>query len=166
MSLEQAPAAGKILTAHDLRRLRYEEWLGLAGWKHFVPKELSNKAKNTKNRVRNETPPPEIWHRILRPMAVLDALREELDRPIHINSAYRSPAYDAAVYAPRKAVDGEHRRNCAVDFRAEGVSPEECAAILRRYRAQGMFAGGIGVYNSFTHLDTRGSNADWDRRSR
>jgi hypothetical protein len=28
-------------------------------------------------------------------------------------------------------------------------------------RSTGLFQGGVGRYGSFTHIDTRGSNADW-----
>jgi hypothetical protein len=28
-------------------------------------------------------------------------------------------------------------------------------------RKEGVFKGGVGRYPGFTHIDTRGSNADW-----
>jgi len=31
----------------------------------------------------------------------------------------------------------------------------------RKMRTEGLFKGGVGSYSSFTHVDTRGQNADW-----
>ena len=32
---------------------------------------------------------------------------------------------------------------------------------LKLWRDQGRFQGGIGLYPTFVHVDTRGTNADW-----
>ena len=39
--------------------------------------------------------------------------------------------------------------------------PGKVAAMARAMRSAGLFKGGVGRYGSFTHIDTRGSNADW-----
>ena len=51
----------------------------------------------------------------------------------------------------------------AIDFMVEGNSrPTDWARALRSMRDdEGLFKGGVGLYASFVHLDTRGTNADW-----
>jgi lysozyme len=52
----------------------------------------------------------------------------------------------------------------AIDFIVRGspVGPTEWANALRQMRSAGRFKGGIGTYPGFVHVDTRGSNADWN----
>jgi hypothetical protein len=50
----------------------------------------------------------------------------------------------------------------ALDFKVVGAGgPPDWAKILKRYRDEGMFSGGIGAYGTFVHVDTRGYRADW-----
>ena len=41
------------------------------------------------------------------------------------------------------------------------VSPGKVAAMVRAMKSSGLFKGGVGRYGNFTHVDTRGQNADW-----
>jgi hypothetical protein len=50
----------------------------------------------------------------------------------------------------------------ALDFQVRGMAAPDVAQALRWLRdKEGLFTGGIGRYNSFTHIDTRGTNATW-----
>jgi len=107
----------------------------------------------------NRPPPRELWPNIVLTARVLDDLRNKLGEPIVLTSVYRSPAYNTAV----GGVSGsQHMAFTAADFVVRSASaPSDWAAVLKQMRADGRFQGGIGVYNSFVHVDTRGSNADW-----
>jgi uncharacterized protein YcbK (DUF882 family) len=87
-------------------------------------------------------------------------------QPIHIVSAYRSPATNAALAAKSSGVadNSQHMRGTAMDFFIPGVS-------LTRLRAAAMTkqVGGVGYYptsgSPFVHLDT-GSVRAWPRMTR
>lgn len=109
--------------------------------------------------VRNSLPPAELWNNLPATLLVADKIAERLGENIlEIISAYRSPAYNATC--PGGKTQSQHLRNGALDlvFRA---SPVKVAAVARDLRSQGVFRGGVGVYPGFTHVDTRGQNADW-----
>ena len=73
-------------------------------------------------------------------------------------SIYRSPSYNRAVRGRSRS---QHLENRAVDVRFKGVSAYTVSKVARSIRSRGSFAGGVGRYSSFTHVDTRGHNADW-----
>jgi uncharacterized protein YcbK (DUF882 family) len=87
-------------------------------------------------------------------------------QPIHIVSAYRSPATNAALAAKSSGVadNSQHMRGTAMDFFIPGVP-------LARLRAAAMKrqVGGVGYYptsgSPFVHLDT-GSVRAWPRMTR
>lgn len=109
--------------------------------------------------VRNSLPPAELWTNLPATLLVADKIAERLgETVVEIISAYRSPAYNATCSGGK--TQSQHLRNGALDlvFRA---SPVKVASVARDLRSQGVFRGGVGVYSAFTHVDTRGHNADW-----
>ncbi len=107
----------------------------------------------------NTYPPEELWRNIGPTVAILDKLRDELGAAIQVLSLYRSPAYNACIDG--SATHSTHMRFMAIDFRSDVGSPARWAEKLKDYRARGLFRGGIGIYSSFVHVDTRGQNTDW-----
>lgn len=77
-----------------------------------------------------------------------------IDKPLIINSGYRSPRTNANEGGVRNSL---HTRAQALDLRIEGVNPETLSR-FGRYLA----GGGVGYYPSkgFTHLD-RGRIRNW-----
>lgn len=140
---------------------RYAEWLDTQKLRHFRGREVAAMALNTRMAVKNDIPPVELWHRIVPTLRVLDDLRATLGYGLVIQSAYRSRAYNLAVGG---VGDSQHTRNVAIDFRGLKGTPAEWAAALRQMRDSVRFIGGVGVYTTFVHVDTRGSNADWQGR--
>lgn len=109
--------------------------------------------------VRNSLPPAELWKNMPSTLLVADKIAECLgENIVEIISAYRSPAYNATC--PGGKTHSQHLRNGALDlvFRS---SPAKVAKVARELRSQGVFKGGVGLYPDFTHVDTRGANADW-----
>ena len=86
---------------------------------------------------------PEMVHR-------LEQMRQEIDRPIHITSGYRSPERQEQLRQQGVAVadDSRHMYGDAADIQVPGMSPEEVAEVARRY------FDGIGIYSNHVHVDT------------
>lgn len=141
----------------ELREARYREWLAAQGLRFGFPAEVSALAQRTTRLVQNDTPPVEAWHRIMPTLRVVERLRERFGATT-IHSAYRSPAYNLAVGG---VGDSRHAQNDAIDCSCATGTPRAWAAFLRDLREGGVFAGGIGVYSGFVHVDTRGFAADW-----
>lgn len=131
--------------------------------KHFKAHEflvLGNQHFSGACKGKNTLPPRELWMNIQPTALVLDALREKLNAPIRTLSVYRSPSYNACI--PGAAGGSVHKRFMAVDFKCEdGKGPLHWAKALKEFRDAGLFKGGIGVYRSFVHVDTRGTNANF-----
>ena len=143
----------------------FEQHIASLGLKHFKAYEFLVKGAQNDNPSSpafglNTDPPRELWDNIDATAKVLDKLRAKLERPITMLSVYRSTAYNTAIGG---AGDSQHTHFRAIDFVVQGspVGPLQWAQVLRSMRADGVFKGGIGVYQSFVHVDTRGYNADW-----
>src|SRR5690625_940636 len=81
----------------------------------------------------------------------LERLRYNLgNKPITINSGYRTPAHNKRVGGASKS---QHLYGKAADIVVKGVSPS------RVYAAADKLFNGVGKYNTFTHVDTRGYKA-------
>jgi uncharacterized protein YcbK (DUF882 family) len=145
------------VTDHAIRAQRYLEWLHAQNLRFGFALELSSLADRVSKGVRNDTPPVERWHRILPTIRLVESVREAFG-PTILNSAYRSMTYNIAVGG---VGDSRHSQNDALDISVVGVLPQQVADFLKEQRAKGAFSGGIGVYRTFVHVDTRGTNADW-----
>jgi lysozyme len=133
-------------------------WFNRLELRNFKAHELTWMFARVNEGVRNSTPPRELWPNIVPTMRILDDLRDFLEVPITPSSTYRSPAYNRSV---KSGSGSQHPKFTAVDFKAKGASPRHIANVLRRWRSQGKFTGGIGLYPNFVHLDTRKTNVDW-----
>lgn len=144
------PAFQAFIDALGLQHFSAEEFLVLGGG-HSSPTSACHGL--------NSYPPRSLWPNIVATARVLDSLRGRLGKPITITNAYRAQAYNQCI---RGAQSSQHLFFCALDFRVSGLSAAEAANALRWMRdREGAFSGGIGIYNSFVHIDTRGSNPTW-----
>ncbi|WP_200305948.1 D-Ala-D-Ala carboxypeptidase family metallohydrolase [Paracraurococcus ruber] len=155
-SAAASPHAGWDLYAE------FRAFVATLGLRHFSPDELlflGSQQAGGKCAGLNTHPPRELWPSIAPTAAVLDRLRGDLGVPIRILSAYRSPAYNQCIDG--SASNSMHMRYNAIDFACQTGTPADWAARLQDYRSRAIFRGGIGVYRSFVHVDTRGVNATW-----
>lgn len=90
---------------------------------------------------------------------LLEQIREAAGGAVTINSAYRSPAHNAAVGGVSSS---QHLYGRAADIVVSGASPLLVGQIAEYYLDR---RGGIGVYQTFTHVDTRTIRSRWDQRS-
>lgn len=91
----------------------------------------------------------------------LQLLREILGIPLTINSAYRSLTFNRKIGSKDTS---QHREGTAIDIRKSAKLKRKYSDedIIRIATAIGF--RGIGVYNTFIHLDTRKDPAFWDNR--
>jgi hypothetical protein len=137
----------------------YRDFLADHPLRHLSPEEIIRPHLKTRSGIPCGLPPREHWTRLLPTLHAADELRERLGVPLQlIVSAYRSPAYNAKC--PGAVRWSQHTRNRALDLVFDCPAEEAFAAALT-LREEGFFTGGLGLYQSFLHLDTRSRNATW-----
>lgn len=89
----------------------------------------------------------------------LQQLRDFLNVPIIINSAYRCEERNKQVGGSKNSL---HKEGKAVDISLNTipVDIDDLESIAER-----LGFDGIGKYNTFAHLDVRGYKARWDERT-
>jgi hypothetical protein len=133
----------------------FQKLLDEAGVRYFTAEEVFFRGARDARLQLNTDPPRSLWPSLLAVTKVADEARHRLGRPLRINSGYRSPAYNRAISGSSASI---HMRGGALDLSG---SPATLHRILQEMRAEGLFRGGIGRYKTFTHVDVRGKNADW-----
>lgn len=83
----------------------------------------------------------------------LQQLRNKVGKPITVNSGYRTPEYNAKVGG---SPDSQHLYGKAADIVVSGMKPLDVAKL-----AEEIGFNGIGVYDTFTHVDTRTTKTKW-----
>lgn len=89
-------------------------------------------------------------------LALLEAIREYFGKPVVITSACRCANHNSSVGG---AKNSQHVYGRATDIKIPGVSPIEISWFAETLIPD---SGGIGVYESFCHLDTRTNKARWN----
>lgn len=155
-----SPTAPVILTTISTPtlapRAKFQKELEKRKIKHFTADEVFYKGASDRRLGLNTEPPEHLWENIWKTIEVADKARAKHGKPIKIASAYRSPKYNKAVGGASKS---QHTQFNALDLRT--TSPKQLHKILTEMRDRGEFKGGLGLYKTFVHLDTRGNNADW-----
>lgn len=149
-----------IVTTRPVKSLTQEEKfqkeLDKIKVKNFTADEVFFRGASDKKLKLNTEPPEKLWENMLPTVKIADAAREKLGKPLKIVSAYRSPAYNKAIGGEKKSY---HMKFNALDLRTS--TPKALHKILSQMRSNGQFKGGLGLYKTFVHVDTRGYNADW-----
>lgn len=86
---------------------------------------------------------------------VLQSIRSRFGTAVTINSGYRTPQYNAKIGG---VAHSQHCYGMAADISIKGHAPAEVAAFARTLMPDW---GGVGVYDSFCHIDVRETKADW-----
>jgi hypothetical protein len=135
---------------------KFQRLLDRWGVKHFTAKEFFYRGASDEQLNLNTDPPAALWPNMETTAKVLDEARKRLGASIRITSAYRSPAYNKRIGGVSNST---HVRFNATDLVTD--SPAKLYLVLLDLRREGLFKGGLGLYRSFVHLDTRGHNATW-----
>ena len=86
---------------------------------------------------------------------VLETIRAHFGTAVTINSGYRTPQYNTEVGG---VAHSQHCYGMAADISVRGQAPATVAAFARQIMPDW---GGVGVYDSFCHIDVRETKADW-----
>jgi uncharacterized protein YcbK (DUF882 family) len=97
-------------------------------------------------------PPPWILDNLYRLANRLQVIRDVLNKPIIINSGYRTPAHNQAVGGAKNSM---HLSGMAADIVVPGMSAPDLQHFLQHW------SGGMGRYAHFTHVDIRPYQARW-----
>jgi len=163
------PVSGSILTKLDIPERwlpqlgsqlpSYAEYLQRFKFRQMSVRQVVAPHAKSHGTVHNTLPPRFMWRNIRSTLKVVDLLGDRLDMPVQeIISVYRTPAYNARCLGAKS--NSYHLRNNAMDIVFK-CPPGKVAAMARAMRSTGLFKGGVGRYGGFTHIDTRGTNADW-----
>ena len=91
---------------------------------------------------------------------ILEAIRVHFGRPVTITSGYRTVSYNAGLKNSSKK--SQHCNGLAADIQVEGHTPLEVynytCSLLGDH-------GGVGIYNTFVHVDVRAVKSRFDYRT-
>ena len=157
LETEPNPPTGRPLELEE----SFRDFLLSLGLRHLSAEEIIDPHRGVMDGVENTLPPVKLWEKLSPTLKVADELRERLQTPLcRITSGYRSPSYNAKV--PGAVKGSYHTRNQALDL-VYFCSPKKAFDTALQLRREGFFRGGIGLYPTFIHLDTRGYAATWRR---
>jgi len=89
----------------------------------------------------------------------LQVLRDFLNMPIKITNAFRCESKNKSVNGVKNS---QHLFGKAADLQVFQLSPNDVADAVSKLMEKNLFKmGGLGRYNSFTHVDIRGTKAQW-----
>jgi len=89
----------------------------------------------------------------------LQVVRDMLGEPIKINSAYRCESHNKRIGGTKFS---QHIKGKAADIVVSNIRPEKVVIALDKMQDAGFIKkGGIGAYQTFTHVDIRGYQAKW-----
>ncbi len=103
-------------------------------------------------RAGDPMPPPWVLDNFYRLANRLQVVRDLIRRPLKITSAYRTPEHNSEVGGHKKSW---HLSGMAVDIVVPGLSSKDLQLILINW------TGGMGLYETHTHLDIRPYRARW-----
>ena len=91
----------------------------------------------------------------------LQVIRNKIQCPLHINSAYRSPEHNKRIGGVKNS---QHVLAKASDLTSRCHSPKQLYKIIKNLIDLGEIdQGGLGLYSSFVHYDIRGTEARWKK---
>lgn len=103
-------------------------------------------------RAEDPMPPAFIIDNIERLAERLQAVRDIINMPIVITSGYRTKEHNKAVGGAESSL---HLEGLAADVVVKGMTPGELQELLSGW------SGGMGSYDTWTHLDIRKQPARW-----
>lgn len=89
-------------------------------------------------------------------VSVLQKIRNHFGASVTITSAYRTPTRNKNVGGTAYS---QHLYGRAADIKIKNTSPAKVAAYAEKLLPN---KGGIGIYDTFTHVDVRQTKARWN----
>lgn len=113
---------------------------------HFTLQELTQSEIAVRNGWENSPNAAEI-NNLTRLAELLEQVRSVLNKPILINSAYRSKKVNDAVGSKDTS---QHRNGCAADIRVGGMTPDQICKAIKESDIQ--FDQLIREFDSWVHI--------------
>lgn len=88
-------------------------------------------------------------------VTILQKIRTHFGRAVTITSAYRTPKHNASVGGTAFSF---HLYGQAADISVSGIAPKKVASYVETLMPK---KGGIGIYDTFVHVDVRAEKARW-----
>ena len=85
---------------------------------------------------------------------IVQAIRDNFGVAVTINSGYRNASYNKRIGG---AVNSQHIYGKAADIVVSDIDPARVAAF-----ADSLCIGGVGLYRTFIHVDSRAGRVRWD----
>ena len=86
---------------------------------------------------------------------VLQKVRSHFGKAVTITSAYRTPSHNKKISG---TTFSQHLYGMAADIKVKDVSPKKVAEYVEKLMPK---SGGIGIYDTFTHIDVRSTKSRW-----
>ena len=100
--------------------------------------------------------PPNVLENLKVLAKNLQIIRDSINSPIHINSAYRSPEHNARIGGKPNS---QHILGKAADITTKKYTSKQLVLILKKMIEKGEISeGGLGL----VHYDIRGTKARWN----
>jgi len=104
--------------------------------------------------------PEEVYFNIVKLANQLQYVRDYLNKPIKINSGYRSPGHNKSIGGVKNS---QHVLGKAADIVVSDLTPKIVYQLLDDLMSKGeILQGGLGLYKTFVHYDIRKTKARWD----
>jgi len=125
-----------------------------------MSEQLSENFKKSEFECRDGSDIPEdLMDNLKELVENLQIIRDHVDKPMRVISGYRSPKYNRKIKGARRS---QHLQARAADLKVQGLSAKELREIIvTLIKEEKIKKGGVGLYTSFVHYDTRGRNARW-----
>jgi uncharacterized protein YcbK (DUF882 family) len=88
-------------------------------------------------------------------VTVLQKIRTHFGKAVTITSAFRTPSHNKSVGG---TIYSQHLYGRAADISVSGVSPSKIATYVESILGD---RGGVGRYDTFTHIDVRAQKSRW-----
>lgn len=108
--------------------------------------------------------PAELLPNVQKLANELQKLRDELELPIKINSGYRTKPYNKKIGG---ATNSMHVQAKAADIVVTDITPTNLYKRIEKLIEEGKVNfKGVGVYDTFVHVDVRDRRSRWDERAK
>ena len=114
--------------------------------KNFTLEEMIASETASRHHI-DQTPSNEVLMNLRRLALFLEDVRKLLGKPIHINSAYRSPLANEAVGGKKTS---QHCRGTAADLKVKGMTPNEVVSAIVKSGLQ--YDQVIREFDAWTHI--------------
>jgi len=94
----------------------------------------------------------------------LQKVRDVINKPISLTNAYRCKSHNKKVGGVKTS---QHILGKAADIQVKGMDTDDVADTVEELMYKEIIKqGGVGRYDSFTHIDIRGHRARWSFKSK